>query len=64
MHIIGGQRGRSLEIGSIKVKNSVTSRRNIFIINGRVVVVIIYDKSLKRRGKTEYVFRYYPDQFS
>jgi hypothetical protein len=64
MHIIGGQPARSPEIGSIKVKNSVTSSRNIFVINGRVAVVTTYDKARKRRGKTEYVFRCFPDQLS
>jgi hypothetical protein len=56
MHIMGGQPARSPEIGSIKVRNSVTSSRNIFIINGRVAVVTTYDKARKRRGKTEYVY--------
>jgi len=64
MYIIGGQPARSPEIGSIKVRNSVTSSRNIFVINGRVAVVTTYDKARKRRGKTEYVFRCFPDQLS
>jgi hypothetical protein len=48
MHVMGGQPAYSPEIGSIKVWNSVMLSRNLFIINGRVVVVTIYDKSLKR----------------
>ena len=64
MHIQGGQPARSPEIGLIKVRNSAASSRNIFIINGRVAVVTTYDKSRKRRGKTEYVFRCFPDQLS
>ena len=64
MHMMGGQPARSPEIGSIKVRNSVTSSRNIFVINGRVAVVTTYDKSRQRRGKTEYVFRCFPDQLS
>src|SRR5271156_2957757 len=64
MHIMGGQPARSPEIGSIKVQNSVTSSRNIFVINGRMAVVTTYDKARKRRGKTEYVFRCFPDQLS
>lgn len=46
IHIIGGQPARSPEIGSIKVKNSFTSSRNIFVINGRIAVITTYDKSL------------------
>jgi hypothetical protein len=64
MHIMGGQPARSPELGSIKVQNSVTSSRNVFIVNGRVAVVTTYDKSIKRRGKIEYVFRCLPDQLS
>ena len=64
MHIQGGQPARSPEIGSIKVRNSGTSSRNLFMINGRVAVVTTYDKSRKRRGKTKYVFRCFPDQLS
>jgi superfamily II DNA helicase RecQ len=64
MHIQGGQPARSPEMGSIKVRNSAISSRNIFVINGRVAVVTTYDKSRKRRSKTEYVFRCFPDQLS
>ncbi|KUJ13631.1 uncharacterized protein LY89DRAFT_591672, partial [Mollisia scopiformis] len=61
IHIIGGQPARSPEIGSIKVRNSFTLSRNIFVINGRVAIVTTYNKSLKRRGKIEYVFRCFSD---
>jgi superfamily II DNA helicase RecQ len=64
IYMQGGQPCRSPEIGSIKVRNSSTSSRNIFVINGRVAVVTTYDKTLKRRGKTEYIFRCLPDQLS
>ncbi|KIM92475.1 hypothetical protein OIDMADRAFT_139601, partial [Oidiodendron maius Zn] len=64
MHFTGGQPARSSELGSIKVRNSIVSNRNIFVINGRVAVVTTYDKSLKRRGKVEYVFRCFPDRLS
>jgi hypothetical protein len=64
MHIMGGQPARSPEIGSIKVQNSVTSSRNIFVINGQMAVVTTYDKARKRRGKTEYVFQCFLDQLS
>lgn len=64
MHVMGGQPARSPELGSIKVKNSITSSRNVFVINGRVAIITTYDKSVKRRGKIEYVFRCFPDQLS
>ena len=48
MHIIRGQLAHSPEISLIKVKNSVMSSQNIFIINRQVIVVIIYNKAYKR----------------
>jgi hypothetical protein len=64
IHLTGGQPVRSPEISSIKVYNNEKLSRNIFIINGQVAVVTTYDKARKRRGKTDYVFRYFPDQLS
>ena len=64
MHITGGQPARSPELGSVKVRNGVRSSRNVFIINGRVAVVTTYDKARRRRGRTEYVFRCFPDRLS
>ena len=61
---MGGQPACSPEIGSIKVRNSTVSSRNIFVINGRVAVVTTYDKTRNRREKTEYIFRCFPDQLS
>lgn len=64
MHFTGGQPGRSPEVGSIKVQNSTTSNRNLFIINGRVAVAMAYDKSQRLREKTQYIFRCFPDRLS
>ena len=64
MHVMGGQPARGPELGSIKVVNSVYSARNIYVINGRVVFLTVYDKARKRRGNTEYVLRCLPDQLS
>lgn len=61
---MGGQPARGPKIGSIKTRNSILSHRNIFVINGRVAVVTMYDKSQKRRGKSRYVFRCLPDVLS
>jgi len=61
MHITGGQPARGPELGSIKVSNSVYSARNIYIINGRVCFLTMYDKARKRRGNTEYIVRCLPD---
>jgi hypothetical protein len=57
----GGQPARGPEIGSIKTSNSVYSARNLYVINGRMLFLTMYDKSRKRRGNTEYIMRYLPD---
>ena len=60
MHVTGGQPARGPEIGSIKVRNNQFGVRSVYIISGRVGVLTTYDKSQKRRGKTEYVLRLLP----
>jgi hypothetical protein len=62
MHIMGGQPARGPELGSLKISNSRYSQRNIYVINGRMVFLTIYDKSQKRRGNTEYIMRVLPDK--
>lgn len=62
MHVTGGQPARGPELGSIKVSNSIYSARNIYVINGRVCFLTMYDKARKRRGNTEYIIRCLPDK--
>ena len=57
----GGQPARGPEIGSIKTSNSVYSAWNLYIINGRMLFLTMYDKSRKRRGNTEYIMQYLPN---
>ena len=64
MHITAGQLARGPEIGSIKVYNSPYSARNIVVLNGRMAIITMYDKARKRRGNTEYILRYLPDDVS
>jgi hypothetical protein len=61
MHITGGQPARGPELGSVKVCNSIYSARNIYVINGRICFLTMYDKARKRRGNTEYIVRCLPD---
>ena len=42
-----GQSARGPEIGSIKISNSIYSVRNIYIINGQLYILIIYNKAWK-----------------
>ena len=64
LHITGGQPARGPEIGSIKVSNSVYSARNIYVINGQMCFLTMYDKARKRRGNTDYIIRFLPNRVS
>jgi hypothetical protein len=64
IHVIGGQPAREPELGSIKVHNSIYSARNIYIINGRVCFLTMYDKARKKQGNTEYIVWCLPDEVS
>jgi len=58
------QPARGPEIGSIKVSNSIYSARNMYVINGRLCILTIYDKARKRRGNTEYIVWFLLDKLS
>jgi hypothetical protein len=64
MHITGGQPARGPELGSIKVSNSLYSARNIYVFNGRMCFLTVYDKARNRRGNNEYVLRCLPPAMS
>jgi hypothetical protein len=64
IHVEYSQPARGPEIGSIKVSNSIYSARNIYVINGRLCILTMYDKAQKRRGNTEYIVRFLPDELS
>lgn len=64
VHVMAGQPARGPELGSIKVCNSTYSARNVVVLNGRVCIVTMYDKSRRRRGNTDYVIRVLPDDLS
>ena len=64
VHIMAGQPARGPELGSIKVCNSTYSARNIVVLNGRICIMTMYDKSRRRRGNTDYVIRVLPDNLS
>lgn len=46
------------------VFNSIYSARNIYIINGRICFLTMYDKTRSQRGNTDYILRYLPDELS
>jgi hypothetical protein len=64
IHVSSGQPARGPELGSTKVSNSVYSARGWYVMNGRLCFLTMYDKARKRRGNTEYIVRFLPDEIS
>ncbi|KAH6665590.1 hypothetical protein B0J14DRAFT_492181, partial [Halenospora varia] len=58
------QPARRPKIGSIKVSNSIYLARNIYVINGRLCILMMYDKAQKRQGNTKYIVWFLPDKLS
>ncbi len=48
IHIKYGQPAYRPEIGSIKVSNSIYLARNIYVINGQLCILTIYNKAQKQ----------------
>ncbi|KAI9763226.1 MAG: hypothetical protein M1840_000844 [Geoglossum simile] len=61
MHITGGQPACGPEIGSVKMRNTASTARNIFILDGIVLFTTEYDKKRDIRLTTRYIVRYLPD---
>ena len=51
-------------MGSIKISNSMFLAWNIYIINGRMCFLTMYNKAWKRRGNTKYIVWCLPDELS
>ena len=62
MQIDSGQPARKPEIGSVKIRTSMYSLRNLHVINGRMAFITEYDKSRSIRGVSHYVVRFLPDR--
>ncbi|RPB17979.1 hypothetical protein L211DRAFT_799093, partial [Terfezia boudieri ATCC MYA-4762] len=60
IHISGGQPARSPEILDLTLWNSPTRRRNLHVIDGRVMVITRYHKSMHRTDKAKVISRFLP----
>ena len=60
IHFTGGMPGRSIEIGSIKWCNTRTALRNVFMLHGRLLVVLEYQKAQYSTNRAFYVVRALP----
>ena len=43
-HVMAGHPARGPEQGSVKLCNSPYSARNVVVLNGRICILIVYDK--------------------
>src|SRR6266496_5254810 len=62
MFIMGGQSARGLELGSIKFRDSVLTRRNFFVIGGHGFYVTEYNKARACTNHSYFVVRYLPSE--
>ena len=62
IQIDSGQPARKLEIGSVKIRTSMYSLRNLYVINSRIAFITEYDKSRSIQGVSHYVVRFLPDR--
>ena len=62
IHIAGGQPARGTEITSIRHANVMHASRNIFIMNGQVMVVTEYHKSQAVTDQPKVIPRFLPDR--
>lgn len=59
-HITGGQPGRGEEINGLRLVNGITRDRNVFVIDGEVVLVTQYHKSLAHFDSPKVIPRFLP----
>ncbi|KAH7137817.1 hypothetical protein EDB81DRAFT_75097 [Dactylonectria macrodidyma] len=60
-HVTAGLPGRGTETTSIRFRNTKLAIRNVFICEGRVIVIISYNKARASNNHAFYVVRYLPD---
>jgi hypothetical protein len=64
MYVTGKQPVYKPELRSIKVNNNIYLAWNIYIINGQVCFLTIYNKARKRQENTKYIVRCLSDKVS
>jgi hypothetical protein len=62
VHLTAGLPGRGTEIGSVRVSNTMQALRNVFVRNGRIMIIISYNKARASNNHAFYVVRYLPPQ--
>jgi len=60
VHVLSGQPARGTEITSLRFRNGVANHRNVFVLDGRVMTVTSYHKSLAMLDMPKMVPRFLP----
>ncbi|CAO2655088.1 Nn.00g101520.m01.CDS01, partial [Neocucurbitaria sp. VM-36] len=60
VHITSGQPGRGSEITTIRHRNGLLQDRNIFVVDGQIMMVVRYHKSQSQWDKPKIVPRFLP----
>ncbi|EFZ03297.2 tlh3 [Metarhizium robertsii ARSEF 23] len=61
VHITAGLPGRGTEMTTIRLRNTKLAIRNLFIREGRAIIVISYTKARSSNNHAFYIVRYLPD---
>jgi len=62
IHITGGQPGRGTEITTLRYANAMQTIRNIFVKEGRVMIVTEYHKSMAVTDQVKVIPRFLPER--
>jgi hypothetical protein len=62
VHIMSGQPGRGSEITTIRHRNGLLQDRNVFVVDGDMMIVVRYHKSQSQWDKPKIVPRFLPPQ--
>ncbi|KFZ18998.1 hypothetical protein V502_03895 [Pseudogymnoascus sp. VKM F-4520 (FW-2644)] len=58
VHLTSGLPGRGSEVTAVKVCNTEQSLRNVFVLNGQIIIVFEYNKASASNNHSFYIVRY------
>ena len=64
VHFMSGLPGRGSEVTAVKVCNTEQSMRNVFVLNGQIIIVFEYKKASSSNNHSFYIVRYLPAELS
>jgi hypothetical protein len=60
MHYTGGMPSRGAEMTTLRISNTTAAMRNVYVLNGEMVVIIEYTKTRTLTNQTFYIAKFYP----